>query len=175
MPGKPQKIERLTPPASDSDLRDLARLLIDAVESGAAVTFLAPLSLERAEEWWRTTISGAHPGAIFLVAPDTEGIVGTVQLHPARAPNQPHRADIAKLIVHRRARRTGLGSRLMQEIEDEARRGGITLLTLDTKRGDAAESLYRQMGWTAVGTIPAYALNSDGTSHDAVIFYKHLK
>src|SRR5437762_4735106 len=88
-------IERLILPVGASDLRALAQLLVDAVESGAAVSFLAPLTLERAEDWWRRTISASHSGAIFLVARNVEGIVGTVQLHPAWAPNQPHRAEIA--------------------------------------------------------------------------------
>src|SRR5881628_1881376 len=139
-------IERLIPPVGDSDLRALARLLVDAVESGAAVSFLAPLTLERAEGWWRRAISASRSGAIFLVARDVEGIVGTVQLHPAWAPNQPHRADIAKLIVHRRGRRMRLGTRLMQAIEDAGRRNGFSLLTLDAKRGGAAEQLYRHLG-----------------------------
>ena len=162
-------------PVSDSDLRALAQLLVDAVESEAAVSFLAPLTLERAEDWWRRVIAASHSGAILLVARDDEGIVGTVQLHPAWAPNQPHRADIAKLIVHRRSRRSGLGNQLMQAIEDAARRAGFSLLTLDTKRGGAAEHLCRQSGWTRVGTIPGYALDTDGrTPHDTVIFYKEL-
>jgi acetyltransferase len=167
-------IERLIPPVGDGDLRALAQLLVDAVESGAAVSFLASLTLEQAEHWWRTTISTSHSRAIFLVARDVEGIVGTVQLHPAWAPNQPHRGEIAKLIVHRRSRRTGLGTQLMQRIEDAARRAGFTLLTLDAKRGAAAEHLYRDLGWTHAGMIPGYALDSDGTPHDAVIFYKQL-
>src|SRR2546422_5356177 len=158
-------IERLIPPVGDSDLRALARLLVDAVESGAAVSFLAPLTLERAEGWWRRAISASRSGAMFLVARDVEGIVGTVQLHPAWAPNQPHRAEIAKLLVHRRSRRTGLGTQLMQTIEDAARRAGFSLLTLDAKRGEAAEHLYRQMGWTPAGTIPRYALDQIGRAH----------
>jgi GNAT superfamily N-acetyltransferase len=173
MAGNPT-IERLIPPVSDPDLRALARLLIDAVESGAAVSFLPPLTLERAEDWWRRTISGADSKAIFLVARDTEGMAGTVQLHPAWAPNQPHRADIVKLLVHRRSQRAGLGTRLMQTIEDEAHRAGFGLLTLDAKRGGKAERLYRRLGWTHAGTIPRYALDPDGTPHDTVIFYKHL-
>lgn len=167
-------IERLILPVGDSDLRALAELLADAVESGAAVSFLAPLSLERAEAWWRRTLSASHAGAIFLVARDAEGIAGTVQLHQAWAPNQPHRAEIAKLLVHRRSRRTGLGTQLMRAIEDAARRAGVRLLTLDTKRGDAAEHLYRRIGWIPAGTIRGYALDPDGTPHDAVIFYKEL-
>jgi len=167
-------IERLVTPASDADVRALAELLVDAVESGAAVSFLAPLRLERAEAWWRTTIAAADPRAIFLVARDEHGIAGTVQLHPAWAPNQPHRAEIAKLIVHRRSRRLGLGRQLMEAVEDAARRAGFGLLTLDAKRGAAAEQLYRRGGWIEAGTIPGFALDSDGTPHDAVIFYKAL-
>jgi GNAT superfamily N-acetyltransferase len=169
-------IERLTLPVSDSDLRALAGLLVDAVESGAAVSFLAPLTLERAADWWRGTLVTSHAGAIFLVARDAEGIVGTAQLHPAWAPNQPHRAEVAKLVVHRRCRRAGLGTQLMQAIEDAARIAGFTLLTLDAKRGAAAEHLYRRQGWLHAGTIPRYALDPDGrTPHDAVIFYKELQ
>jgi GNAT superfamily N-acetyltransferase len=167
-------IERLALPASDSDLRSLALLLVDAVESGAAVSFVAPLTLERAEDWWRRITSASDPRAIFLVAREFSGIVGTVQLHPAWAPNQPHRAEVVKLLVHRRSRRAGLGSRLMQAIEDAARVAGFRLLTLDAKRGEAAERLYRRLGWIHAGTIPRYALDPDGTPHDAVIFYKEL-
>jgi GNAT superfamily N-acetyltransferase len=168
-------IERLVRPTAEADVRGLAALLVDAVDSGAAVSFLAPLTLARAEDWWRHTFSDAEPRAVFVVARDGEGIVGSVQLHPAWAPNQPHRADVAKLLVHRRARRSGLGTRLMQAIEDAARDGGFTLLTLDAKRGGAAERLYRRLGWTAVGSIPNYALDTDGrTPHDTVVFYKDL-
>jgi len=138
------------------------------------VSFLAPFTIGRAEDWWRTTISASRSGTIFLVARDSEGIVGTVQLHPARAPNQPHRAEIAELLVHRRGRRMGLGTQLMQTVEDAARRAGFSLLTLDTKRGDPAGRLYRDRGWTPAGTIPGYALDPDRTPHDAVILYKEL-
>lgn len=167
-------IERLNSPVSASDLRGLAHLLVDAVASGAAVTFFAPLPLDQAEAWWRTTLSTAHPRAIFLVARDAEGIAGTVQLHPASAQNQPHRAEIAKLLVHRRCRRAGVGALLMHAMEDAARQAGFTLLTLDTKRGDEAERLYQRLGWTAVGTIPRYALDATGDPHDTVIFYRDL-
>lgn len=169
------RLERLAPPVAEGDLASLAHLLIDAVESGAAVSFLLPLSLERAREWWRQVIATSDPRAIFLVARDRDGIVGTVQLHPAWAPNQPHRGDIAKLIVHRRGQRTGLGTALMHTIEKAAREAGYRLLTLDAKRGGSAERLYRRLGWQCVGTIPRYALDTDGhTPHDTVIFYKEL-
>jgi GNAT superfamily N-acetyltransferase len=167
-------VEQLVLPASDSDLRTLALLLVDAVEAGAAVSFVAPFSLEGAEAWWRTTLAGSHTRAIFLVAREAGEIVGTVQLHPAWAPNQPHRADIVKLLVQRRCQRTGLGAQLMRSIEDAARRSGFRLLTLDAKRGGAAEQLYRSIGWTSVGVVPRYAVDPDGTPHDAIFFYKEL-
>jgi GNAT superfamily N-acetyltransferase len=168
-------IERLSLPVSRDDLQGLARLLVDAVDSGAAVSFLAPLAVERAEEWWRKTVDGAHARAVFLVARDAEGIVGTVQMQPAWAPNQPHRAEVAKLIVHRRCRGAGVGARLMRAIEETAREAGIGLLTLDAKQGGAAERLYRRIGWTEVGVIPRFAVDPDGkTPHGTVIFYKEV-
>ena len=182
-------IERLTLPADDGDVRGLARVLLDAVDSGAAASFVAGLTEETAAEWWRATLASAPRGTVVLVARATAmggsaaagatgdgSIVGTVTLLPAWAPNQPHRADIVKLLVHRSARRRGIATLLMQRIEDEARRGGFTLLTLDTKRGDPADGLYRRLGWTVVGTIPRFAVDTDGlTPHDAVLFYKDLE
>ncbi|HEV8200649.1 MAG TPA: GNAT family N-acetyltransferase [Candidatus Polarisedimenticolia bacterium] len=185
------RIERLGKAAGDADIRGLAALLRDAVDSGAAASFLATLTQATAEAWWRDTIDSSDPRAVFLVARDgaprdgaepggssaaeESGIVGTVHLVPAWAPNQPHRGDIAKLLVHRRARRQGLGTLLMQAIEEEARRGGFRQLVLDTKRGDPAERLYRRLGWTVVGTIPRFALDPDGVAmHDTVVFYKEL-
>jgi GNAT superfamily N-acetyltransferase len=160
---------------SDRDVRALAELLVDAVESGAAVSFLAPLSVTDAEAWWRTTLTSADPRAAFLVARTADAIVGTVQMHPAWAPNQPHRAEIAKLIVHRRARGAGVGQALMHAIEQAAGDAGFSLLTLDAKRGGAAERLYRRLGWIHAGTIPRFAMDGDGrTPHDAVILYKDL-
>lgn len=167
-------IEPLIRPANDADIAELARLLVDTVESGAAVSFLLPLTVEQAADWWQRSMSAADAKAIVLVARDGDGIVGTVQLHPAWAPNQPHRAEIAKLLVHQRKRRTGLGTRLMAAIEDAALSAGFGLLTLDAKRGVAADHLYRRIGWIPVGTIPRYAVDPDGAPHDAVIFYKEL-
>ncbi|HVP70174.1 MAG TPA: GNAT family N-acetyltransferase, partial [Gemmatimonadaceae bacterium] len=101
--------------------------------------------------------------------------VGTVQIHPARAPNQPHHGDLAKLLVRRDHQRAGLATALMQAAEDAARAAGMHLIVLDAKRGGAAESLYRKLGWTHAGTIPRFALDPDGREyHDAVILYKHL-
>ena len=103
-----------------------------------------------------------------------ESLVRSSSIRPGRRTSRIARR-LPKLLVHRRGRRTGLGTQLMQTIQDAARRSGFTLLTLDAKRGEAAEQLYRHMGWTHAGTIPGYALDPDGTPHDAVIFYKELK
>jgi len=168
-------IEPLTLPAPDADIHALAELLIDAVNSGAAVTFLPPLDRERANAWWRATLTNLHPRAVVLVARDAGAIVGTAHFQPATAFNQLHRAEVVKVIVHRCARGRGIGRRLMIEIERCARAAGFTLLTLDTKQGDAAERLYRSLGWTVAGSIPGYAFNADGTTlHEAVFFYKHI-
>jgi ribosomal protein S18 acetylase RimI-like enzyme len=167
-------IERLSTPVSEADLRSLAMLLVDAVESGAAVSFLT-VTEAQALDWWRKQFGAPASGSIVLVARDDQGIVGSVQLHPSWAPNQPHRADVAKLIVHRRARRRGLGAEMMAAVEREAANAGYRLLVLDSKRGDAGDRLYRRLGWNVVGTIPRYALDTDGrTPHDTVLFYKEL-
>ena len=168
-------IEELARPVADRDIRDLAALLLDAIASGAGVSFMAGLDATSAERWWRQTIDEADARAIFLVARDSEGIIGTVQCQPAWQPNQQHRGEIAKMLVHRRARRRGIGVALMDEIERRARATGFTLLTLDTVRGSDAEQLYVKAGWTRVGVIPNYALNPDGSLCDAVVFYKELK
>lgn len=167
--------ERLPRAPSDRDVRDLAVLLVDAVESGAAVSFVWPLTVDAAETWWRANLAALHERGVVLVVRDEEGIVGCVELQPAWAPNQPHRAEVVKLLVHRRARRAGLGRRLMEAVEDEAQAAGYTLLTLDAKQGAVAEQLYRDLGWTYVGAIPRFAVDPDGvTPHGAVIFYKDV-
>ena len=129
-------IERLAPPVSEADLSELAKLLVDAVESGAAVSFLS-ITQQQALDWWRRLLGTPANGVVVLVARDEEGIAGSVQLHPSWAPNQPHRADVAKLIVHRRARGRGIGKTLMDALEREAIDAGYRLLVLDSKRGDA--------------------------------------
>lgn len=185
MPPNPHRIEPLLHPVEPDDLDDLAALLVDAVESGAAVSFLLPLSHAAARQWWVRTLESLHAKAVVLVAREVAAgaagvqprarIIGTVQIQPAWAPNQPHRAEVCKMIVHRRARGRGLGRALMHAIEAAARGQGFTLLTLDAKRGGPAESLYRAMGWTYVGMIPRFALDPDGKGmHDDVLFYKEL-
>jgi GNAT superfamily N-acetyltransferase len=167
-------IEHLTTPVSDEDIRALADVLADAVDSGASVSFMAPFSREQAESWWRELLTGLRPRSILLVARDERGIVGTVQVQPAWPANQPHRGDVAKMLVHRRARGKGIGTALMRAVEEHARSAGFTLLTLDTVRGDAAERLYEREGWTRVGVIPDYALYPDGRLCDTVVFYKRV-
>ena len=170
----PATIERLGGDASADDIRSLALLLMDAVASGAGVSFMADLTMADAEAWWRRTLMTSPERAIVLVARDATDIVGTVQQQPAWAPNQPHRADIAKLIVHRRVRRQGIGRALMAAVEQAAAASGFTLLVLDTCKGYDAERLYASSGWVRVGEVPNFALNPDGSRCDTVFFYKEL-
>jgi GNAT superfamily N-acetyltransferase len=166
-------IERVATP-SEGDMHELAALLVDTVNAGAGVSFMAGLRQDEAAAWWRKTFDSSTSRTVILVARDEHGLVGTVQLQPAWAPNQPHRADVAKLIVHRRARRRGIGRALMEELERRARDERFTLLVLDTCRGTAAEQLYASLGWVRVGVVPNFALNPDGSSCDTVFFYKEL-
>jgi GNAT superfamily N-acetyltransferase len=160
--------------ASDDVVNALAALLVDAVEDNAGISFMAGLRLEEAAAWWRKTLSSSSPRTVILAARDDKGVVGTVQLQPAWPPNQPHRADVAKLIVHRHARGRGVARALMQELERHAREQRFTLLMLDTCQGSAAERLYSSLGWIRVGVVPGFALNPDGTLCDTVFFYKQL-
>lgn len=170
------RIDRVVTPVSDSDLDGLSQLLVDAVDSGAAVSFLAPLPVEAARDWWRASLAGVHPRGVVLAARDPSGLIGTVQIQPAWAPNQPHRAEVVKLLVHRRARGRGVGRGLMLAIEQAAIAQGFTLLTLDARRGGVADRLYERLGWTRVGVIPRYAVDADGRGlHDTVIYFKPLE
>jgi GNAT superfamily N-acetyltransferase len=168
------RIEPLSRSASASDLDELGELLCDAVASGASVGFLAPLTVESARAFWHNVLERAHPRSVTLVARDDRSIVGSVQLVPAGMQNQRHRADVAQLLVHRRARRRGIGRTLMAELEKWAALGGFKLLTLGTQRDDAAEQLYRECGWTRSGMVPGYALDPEGNPCDTVFFYKEL-
>ena len=161
--------------ASGDIVQELASLLVDAVESGAGISFMAGLRVEEAAAWWRQALSSATSRTVVLVARDEAGVVGTVQLQPAWPPNQPHRADVAKLIVHRRGRRRGIARALMEELERQARQQRFTLLVLDTCKGTAAERLYATLGLTRVGEVPGFAFNPDGTLCDTVFFYKQLE
>jgi len=166
-------IERVDTATQDV-VQGLAALLLDAVEDNAGISFMAGLGLDEASAWWQETLSSASAKAVFLIARDEHGMVGTVQLQPAWPPNQPHRADVAKLIVHRRARGRGIARALMQELERHAREQRFTLLLLDTCKGGAAERLYSSLDWIRVGEVPRFALNPDGSPCDTVFFYKKL-
>lgn len=166
--------ERLPHPPTERDVTDLAALLADAVADGAAVSFLQPLAVDEAAAWWRQTLT--NRGTVVLVARANGRIVGSVQLHPAWAPNQPHRGDVAKLLVHREHRRAGLGAQLMRAIEAEARTAGRWLLVLDCRAGGPAERLYERLGWVRVGAIPDYAIDADRKArHATVVFYRDLR
>lgn len=171
---QPVTIERIGNDADPRDITGLARLLVDAIDSGAGVSFLGGLTEEEAKAWWRSVLASSPERAIILIARDIDGIVGTVQLQPSWAPNQPHRADVAKLIVHRRARRRGIARALMDALERAASSAGFTLLLLDTCKGYDAERLYASTGWIRVGEVPGFALNPDGSLCDTVFFYKRL-
>ena len=160
--------------ATDQAVEELSDLLLDAVDDNAGISFMKGLTKAEAAGWWRTVFAALSPRAALLVARDDRGIVGTVQLQPAWPPNQPHRADVAKLMVHRRGRGNGIARALMTELERHAREQKFTLLGLDTCKGGAAEKLYRSMGWTRMGEIPRFAMNPDRSWCDAVFFYKQL-
>jgi GNAT superfamily N-acetyltransferase len=158
-------------------IAELSAVLIDCVEGGASVSFMAPLTRERADAFWRGVAAGvAANDRLLLIAEDrsTGEIVGTVQVMFAVPENQPHRGDVAKMLVRRSARRQGLGARLMDAAEAAALAAGKTLLVLDTVTGGDAERLYEQMGWTRVGVVPDYALWPDGGLCDTTFFYKRL-
>ena len=159
----------------DAEVEGLADLLIDCVDGGASASFMYPLALPKALAFWRRVAAGVANGErALLVAEDDDGIVGTVQLVLDQPENQPHRADLAKLLVHRRARRHGLGEALMRAAEETARDCGKTLLVLDTVPGSDAERLYDRLGWVRVGTIPGYALLPRGGLDGTTLFYKAL-
>lgn len=148
---------------------------MDCVEGGASVSFMHPLPRDRADAFWRRVADDVRAGArALLVAEDTAGICGTVQLVLHQPDNQPHRADVAKMLVHRRARRQGLGAALMRGAEATARACGKTLLVLDTVTGSDADRLYRRLGWVRVGDIPGYALFPRGGLCSTTVFYRQL-
>jgi GNAT superfamily N-acetyltransferase len=160
---------------SAAELHDLSQVLIDCVEGGASVSFMHPLCPEKAAAFWLEVAESAARGErALLVAEDEQGILGTVQVILRQPENQPHRADVSKMLVHRRARRRGLGEALMRAAEAAAREAGKTLLVLDTASADA-ERLYERCGWQRVGAIPGYALLPGGGLCDTVYFYRQLE
>jgi GNAT superfamily N-acetyltransferase len=166
---------RLLDPITPRDIEQLSDVLIDCVEGGASVSFMLPLTRERARAFWSGVAESAARGErVVLAACDAAGtIVGTAQVVWAQAENQPHRGDLAKMLVHRRARRLGVGAALLAAAEKQALAAGRTVLVLDTASAEA-ERLYARAGWMRVGEIPAYALFPDGTPCATTIFFKAL-
>ncbi len=158
----------------EREIRDLSEVLIDCVEAGASVGFLHPMSRAKAHAYWSKVSESARVGERrVLVAEEANAIVGTVQVVLNQPENQPHRGEIAKMLVHRRVRRRGIGAALLVAAERCARDAGITLLVLDTASGEA-ERLYERQGWQRCGRIPNYALWPDGSACATAILFKSL-
>jgi GNAT superfamily N-acetyltransferase len=167
-------VRRLTA-VDDARIEALADVLIDCVEGGASVSFMHPLTRDRARAFWRRVAEGVAAGErALLVAEDAWGLCGTVQLVLGLPENQPHRAEVAKMLVHRRARRRGLGAALMRAAEATARECGRTLLVLDAVTGGDAARLYERLGWVRVGDIPRYALMPGGEPCSTTVYYRDL-
>jgi GNAT superfamily N-acetyltransferase len=150
-------------------------VLVDCVEGGASVSFMLPLTRDRAVAFWRRVADDVRAGRrALLVAEDAHGICGTVQLVLDLPENQPHRADVSKMLVHRRARRQGLGAALMAAAERTALECGRTLLVLDAVTGGDAARLYERLGWVRVGDIPDYALFPRGGFCSTTVYYRRL-
>jgi GNAT superfamily N-acetyltransferase len=159
----------------DAHIAQLADVLVACIAAGAGVSFMHPLDPARAEAFWRDVAADVESGRrALLVAEDEDGIVGTVQLGLAQPENQPHRADLAKMLVHPRGRRRGLGAALIEAAEQTARDCGKSLLVLDTVTGSDAERLYERMGWVRVGEIPDYSLLPRGGLTPTSVFYRSL-
>lgn len=167
------EIRRLSS-VTEAQIAGLAEVLIDCVEGGASVSFMRPLAPDKAAAFWRGVAGELAQGhRALLVAEDAGGIVGTVQLIFDLPENQPHRADLSKMLVHRRARRRGVGEALLRAAEELARAHGRWLLVLDTASREA-ERLYARMGWVRVGAIPGYALWPAGGLCDTTFYYRSL-
>jgi GNAT superfamily N-acetyltransferase len=168
------QIVELAAEAAERQVGGLAEVLLDCVAGGASVGFMADVTAAEAADFWRAMIAEVRAGRTHLFAAFDDGRpIGTVLLQPCWKPNQPHRADVAKLLVRRDARRGGAASRLMDALEARARALGRTLLTLDTA-SSAAEALYQGRGYVRAGEIPDYALMPDGAFCTTVLYYKRL-
>ncbi len=168
-------ISRLDPARAAALVPSLGRLLQDAVAGGASVGFLPPLATAEAEDFWHSQLPDVAPGKLFMFAACAgDEALGFVQLALAQRPNGRHRAEVQKLLVHRRARRQGLATRLMHTAEAAALAAGRRLLVLDTLEGDPAERLYLGLGYQSAGIIPYYAEVAGGSLQATHLFYKLL-
>ena len=167
-------VVRLAGDALREAIPQLAELLLDAVADGASVGFMANLDAAAAQTWWHA-IAAAPAGRVVLAVRDTHGVAGAAILVPAAAASQPHRAEIGKLIVHRRARGRGIARQLLHAAEHQAREMGRWMLTLLTRQGCDAELLYRRLGWTLAGVLPDDSLTPDGRLCNGCIYVKRLR
>ena len=169
-------IERLDAAGARAAMSTLSEILEDAVVNGASVGFMDWNTPPDYDRFWAGVADAvANDQVLLFVAREGDAILGTAQLHLIGKPNQPHRAEIAKVLVHSRARRRGLGERLMKAAENAARVSGRDLLVLDTDQASGARSFYRKLGWIEVGTIPRFALMPDGSDCATTFFYKELR
>ncbi|WP_018428802.1 GNAT family N-acetyltransferase [Hoeflea sp. 108] len=168
-------IQILTAAGAEMHLPRLEEILIGSVEDGALISFVLPFSGDQARAYWTSTLGSVADGERLLICAMDEGqVIGTVQLYLSPEPNARHRAEVYKLLVHRRAQRRGVGSALMEALELEARRRGRSLLILDTVQGGTSERLYRRLGWDEIGVVPNHFVDPFGAPKASVYFMKHL-
>ena len=168
------RVRHLADP-TEAEIAQLSEVLIDCVEGGASVSFMLPLSSEKARAFWGRVAADVRSGKrILLVADDEAGIAGTAQIALDMPENQPHRGDLAKMLVHRRARDRGFGAALLRAAEEAARDAGVSLLVLDTVTGGAGERLYQRLGWHRVGEVPDFALWPGGGFCATTYYYRKL-
>ena len=170
------QIKTLTRDDILTHLDALADILDNCVNGGASVSFMLPFSTEKARAFWQGIAGSVERNERVVLAciDSQDDVIGTVQLITDQPENQPHRADVAKLLVHEKARRKGAAMALMEELEVQARARGISVLVLDTSTGSGAETFYQRAGWQKVGEIPRYALMPDGAMTATSVFCKFL-
>jgi acetyltransferase len=169
-------IKQIRMPAATSHLDDLVTMLVDIVQGGASVGFLADITPEEAQAFWQTVLEATwQDSRVLLIAEDDDGrTVGTAQLDISTRPNGRHRAEVQKVLVHPQAQGQGVGRQLMEQLERLARERQLKLLVLDTTLGSAGERLYSRLGYVRLGEIPDFAVYPDGQLHPTVVFYKQL-
>jgi GNAT superfamily N-acetyltransferase len=169
----PIAIERLGKDVAETTITGLAKVLIDTVQSGASVGWTDTPSIAESEQWWRDQLASGGTD-IWIARNESEVILGTVSLQRATKKNGLHRAEVAKLMVHRDGRGRGISTQLMNALESFARGDGRTLLLLDTQTGSLAESLYSKWGWQTFGTVDGYTISPDGGSSGTTFMLKRL-
>ncbi|GAA4382596.1 GNAT family N-acetyltransferase [Hymenobacter koreensis] len=168
-------ISSLSATAALARIPELSELLIDAIENGAAVGFMPPLTPAAAEDYWQEVIAAVEAEQRVLLVAETEGrLCGTLQLDLVNKPNGLHRAEVMKMLVHSRHRRQGIARQLLEALEEAAQHHQRTTLVLDTRRGDVSELLYQSMGYVRAGEIPQFARSGSGEMHATVLYYKLL-